>query len=182
MLFILNSTIFSPYALIDIEKFRKIYYDFFIKLEGDGKFLNFTTIKFKAQEGFTKNNIREEDFLNCSTPLPVFSERFVRSVSKELVNDLQFYPCTVVCDGNNYNFFIGKILRYELLINEELSDYRLLCDGTKIISRVKYNEKIKNEEIFIARDIKELYIFLVNENFKHLIESKGLNIKFKDVT
>jgi hypothetical protein len=183
MLYILRSKMeqISPYAIIDMEKFNRKYYEFFIEQKGDGKFLNYTTVKFKAQEGYTVDNIEMEDFINCTTPIPIFSEHFVNSVSKYLADDISFYPCIIICEGKIFTFYIGKILKNGSIVNEELSEYRQLRDGSNVIHRIKYNENLTNDEQYIARDQKKTYIYAVSEKFKRLAESKNLNIHFKEV-
>jgi hypothetical protein len=144
MLYRLEPILLSPYAIIDMEKFNKKYYEYFIQNTGDGKFLNYVTIEFKAQEDYNQNNIIKEDFLNCSTPIPVFSERFVNCLKNDLIAEMDFIKCSVKCDEKIFEYYIGNIKKSKKLVDKENSEYRELRDGSKVIHCIKYHKNINH--------------------------------------
>ena len=181
MLYKLEPVLLSQYAIIDMEKFSKKYYDYFIQNTGDGKFTNYVTIEFNAQEAYTQNNIIKEDFLECSTPIPIFSERFVNTLKNNLIEEMEFFKCNVKCENKMFDYFIGKIIKTKDLIDTNKSEYRELRDGSKIIKIIKFFENIEEDNFIIARDTNEKYVFLVNDRFRELIEKENFNIKLKKI-
>jgi hypothetical protein len=181
MLYELCPLLFSPYALIDMEKFNKKYYEYFVLNNGDGKFLNYTTINFKAQEGYNKNNIIEEDFLDCSTPMPIFSKHFINILENKFIGEMDFIKCNVKCEETIFEYYIGKIIKTKELVDKENTEYRELSDGSKAISIIKYNKKILEEDFIIARDATYKFVFLANEKFKEIVEENNIKIKLKNV-
>jgi hypothetical protein len=181
MLYRLEPILFSPYAIIDMERFNKKYYEYFIQNTGDGKFLNYITISFKAQEDYNQNNIIKEDFLSCSTPIPIFSERFVNCLKNDLIDEMDFIKCCVKCNEKIFEYYIGKIKKTKELVDKENSEYRELRDGSKVIHSMKYHKNIKEDDFIIARDTINIFVFLVNDRFKELIEKNNINIKLKKI-
>ena len=181
MLYKLKPVLFSQLAIIDMEKFNKKYYEYFVQNAGDGKFTNHVTIEFNAQEAYTQNNIIKEDFLECSTPIPIFSENFVNALKNNLIGEIEFFKCYVKCESKKFEYFIGKIIKTKDLIDTNKSEYRELEDGSKVIKKINFFENIEENNFLIARDTKEKYVFLVNDRFKELIEKEDLNIKLKKI-
>lgn len=175
MFFRLESSISSPYAIIDMEKFLKQYYDFFIKKEGNGKFLDYVTLSFKAQEGYSTDNIVKEDFLKCTIPIPIFSERFFNLAKEVMKGDLDFFRCNVICEQQTFPFYIGRILTQDFIVDESKSEYRKLRDGDNVLSRVVYHENDESN-FFIARDSKELFLYTVTTQFKEFVLQNNVNI------
>jgi hypothetical protein len=164
-----------------MEKYNQKYHDYFVSNIGDGKFLNYVTVPFIAQEGYTNNNIEQEDFLDCINNIPIFSEYFVNIMKNDFSEEMDFIKCNVKCSGKIYNYYIGKIIKTKKFIDEENSEYRNLSDGSKIINTIKYYQNINEGDFIIARDITYNFIFLVNDKFKELIDKNNLKIKLKEI-
>ena len=63
------------------------------------------------------------------------------------------------------------------VIDEELSVYRKLVDGQKIIRFPRYRKDIETP-FYIAEDIKYTSYYVVTELFKKMCESNNINIRF----
>ena len=157
------------------------YNDFLVLNKGDGKFLKYTKIKFKTQTAYNKNNITKEDYLeSINFRIPIFSQRFVDCLKNEMQEELDFIECNILCDGNIYNYYIGKILKTRKLVEKQTFDEIILNDGTKSkrLQSTFYNMDIDENDFLIARDGSIEYIYLVNENFKKLVKKNKLKIIF----
>jgi len=162
-------------------KLYEKYNDFIVKNKGDGKFLNYTRIKFKTQTAYNKKNIEKEDYLeSINFKIPIFSQRFVECFKNEMQEELDFIECDILCDGNIYNYYIGKILKTKKLVERQTFDEIILNDGTKSerLQNIIYNMNIDENDFLIARDESIDYIYLVNEKFKKLVKRNNLKIVF----
>ena len=93
-------------------------------------------------------------------------------------DDIIFYPCNVKCDGEIFDFFVGKILTYSNIVDEENSKYGELTDGSPILYNAVYMKDNKGN-ILITRDKVYQYLYAVSAIFKELVESYKLNIILK---
>jgi hypothetical protein len=62
-------------------------------------------------------------------------------------------------------------------LKEELSIYRKLVDGQKVMKFPRYRKDIETP-FYIAEDTNDTSYYVVTELFKELCESNRMNIKF----
>ena len=132
---------------------------------------------FFAGDGYTLDNIKKTDYIDCPSAL-LFSKRFVQKVGNILEKELQFFPCNLVCQNNNFEWYAAKIIRSIPIVDKEASIYRTLTDGTRMLKLAKYRKDMK-ESFFIAKDIEYVTDILVSELFKELCEKNDIHIKFE---
>ena len=171
------TTVNHPEAIVDFTGKLQRISAFLITGQGDGKFLEFSRLKAKAQAGYNPKNIVTTDFLNASTSVPIFSPRLVEKLGKELDTDADFYPCTITCQGQEFDFFAAKIKTRVDLIDKELSTYRTLTDGEKSLMKAAYKTHF-DRDFLLARDSGELFDFAVSEIFRDLAYKHALDISF----
>lgn len=178
MLYHLTSNVLKEDAILDLLSNANRFHAFFIAGDGDDKFLRFTPIRFQAQAGYTLSNLNEADYLEASIGVPIVSKAFVDILGAVVKNDIAFYPCEVDCEGVATIFYVGKILTYAHLVNADISDFRQLTDGRKVLRFPKYNVST-DKKFFIARDEKFPHLFAASEALASLIQEKELNIGCK---
>ena len=142
MLYYLMTPVLQEDAIIDLTSNSERFRAFFLEQEGSNKFLRFSKIQFKAQEGYTPDNINTVDYLEASIGVPVFSAAFANALSSVLEKDMELFPCEVDCMGTNYSFYVGRILTYSHLVDLETSEYRLLTDGRRVLRLPKYKREV----------------------------------------
>ncbi len=171
------TTVNHPLAIVDFKDGADRIFDYFILNKGDGKFLDFTKPVAIAQSGYNKKNITTTDFLKASIGVPVFSASFKEKMEAELKDDLEFVECTVNCQGESFTFYAGKINTHIDLVDKEKSAYRTLTDGSSRLMRAVYREEFA-QSFLIARDAEIKAKNVVSEDFKKLVEERGLKIGF----
>ena len=178
MLYSLTGSVLKGNAIIDLVSNANRFHAFFLAGDSNSEFIRFTPIRFKAQAGYTLSNLNETDYLEASIGVPIVSKAFVDSLGAAIKNDIAFYPCEVDCEGRTTTFYVGKILTYAQLVNVEISDFRQLTDGRKVLKFPRYNASA-DEGFFIARDKDYPHLFAASEALVSLIQEKELNISYK---
>lgn len=135
------------------------------------------SVKFVAGEAYTLENIEETDYIRSVYRALLFSKRFVERVGNALSEDVRFFPCKLICDGVDLDWYVAKIIRRISIIDKDASTYQTLSGGYKIIAHARYRKDIE-EPFFIARDIEHNTQFVVSELFMDLCKKNGLLIKF----
>ena len=154
-------------------------YSFFSFNHGDVEQMKNKKIDFLAGAGYTLENIEKTDYINCSPPL-LFSERFVEKIGNELSNEVEFFPCNLICKGISLNWYAARIMRKMAIIDKEASTYSILSEGEKVIRIAKYRNDI-DEKFYIARDDENIPYWVVSELFMELCKKNNLSIRFKEV-
>ena len=101
------------------------YWDFFIENKNVIPFQYVNPLLF-AGKGYTYNQIQKLDFLNCIVPIPVFSCRFVKKYKELLKSELQFFPCKIKIKDKTIDFFLGRILKSDNILDLKRSGSRTL--------------------------------------------------------
>lgn len=153
----------------------------FFRLDiGDEETIKRRSLVFVAGEAYTLENIDKTDYISSFAAL-LFSKRFVERVGNAMNEDMQFFPCKLICDGVSLDWYAAKITRRLPIIDKEASTYRTLVHGGKMIEFAKYRRDIE-EPFFIAKDenIEYSTYFVVSELFMDLCKENGLLIKFDE--
>lgn len=164
MLYSLTGTVLKENAIIDLVSNANRFYAFFLAGAGDDKFLQFSTIQFSAQEGYRPSMLSTADYLGASIGVPIVSKIFVDAVGETIQKDITFYPCEVNCAGTVFSFYVGRILTFAQLVNVEISDFRQLTDGRKVLRTPRYNVAAE-QYFFIARDQEFPHLFAASDAF-----------------
>ena len=154
-------------------------YSFFSFNQGDVEKMKKTKIDFEAGAGYTVKNIEKTDYINCSPPL-LFSERFVEKIGNQLSDEMEFFPCNLICQGISLNWYAARIIRKMSIIDKVTSTYSILSEGEKVIRIANYRKDIE-EHFYIARDEENIPYWVVSEYFMDLCKENGLLIRFKEV-
>ncbi|HEX8327639.1 MAG TPA: hypothetical protein VF629_08865 [Hymenobacter sp.] len=178
MLYSLTGNVSKETAIVDLVSNANRFHAFFLAGAGDDKFLQFTSIQFNAQEGYSPSVLSTADYLEASIGVPIVSKTFTDTLGDAMRNDIAFYPCEVNCAGTVFPFYVGKILTYAQLVNVEISDFRQLTDGRKVLRFPRYNT-VAEKDFFIARDQDYPHLFAASEALVSLIQVKGLSIGCK---
>ena len=118
------------------EGVRRRLFDYFVLNEGDGRFLNHTTVVAQAQDGLSADLVRSADFLEGVAGPPIFSAAFVAATRAELADELEFHRCVVRCQGAEFDgFFVAKVMTYLPLIDPERSRFVTLDSGTALLAQ-----------------------------------------------
>ncbi|MWP50398.1 MULTISPECIES: hypothetical protein [unclassified Gilliamella] len=184
MLYELRTSILNEFAIVDLssikEKYYEKYYNYFIEGFNDRRFLEHKKLVFTAQQGYNSNNIVKIDYLKCSSPVPIFSQRFVKTLHNKLSQDIEFIPCKVICNNIIYDFYVGRILNFIQLIDKEKSEYYELSEGEKIIDIPVYSSSV-NMDFYIARDSEEKNLYAITDKMKEMLTEYNFNIILKEV-
>lgn len=151
--------------------------NYFIWNTNDGKFLNFTKARGKAQEQVTESEILASDYLNSNISIPVFSKSARDVLQAAILDELEFHKIEILTSTKSVIYFLGKCRKYFQLLNKQESEYRTLTDGSLILSRPAYKIEI-TEDFFIARDCDESQIFVASQKFVDLCKTNNLKIEF----
>ena len=135
-------------------------------------------LDFVAGEGYTLENIKKTDFINC-TPQLLFSNRFVEKVGNLLSEEMQFFPCNLICKDVKLDWFAARIIRQLPIIDKEETTYWEV-DGKRMVRLVKYRNDIE-EQFYIARDEEHIPYWVVSELFMDLCKKNGLQLLFFEV-
>lgn len=175
-LYRISTVINHPDNMAGFYKDEKEIYEFFKLNSGEEESIKKRDLTFVAGKGYTLSNIADTDFISCPIAL-LFSEKFVTSLGAYLKDNLQFILCKLLCGNNSIRWYAARIKRRISVIDEELSVYRKLVDGQKIIKFPRYRKNVETP-FYIAEDIKYTSYYVVTELFKELCESNNINIKF----
>lgn len=152
---------------------------FFIK---SPSFTEVDNIVFKAysEDGMTSEVLEKTDLLRNGRfgGLPIVSERFKDKMSRYLSRLIDFYPCQVTINEDNYMYFLCQLKNILPIIDYENSTYRVLTDGSKILDDPIAIKSDVDERLLMVRDSKNPSIVVVSDLFKEVVEQEGLNIQF----
>jgi len=175
----LNVSSSSNHSYVEFINQERRIIDFFILDKGNDKFLNFTQIVFQAQKGLNLNSIKSFDYLEGFMDVHIFSENFKNTLEEILRNEIVFYPCKILCDGEKIDFYIAKFINYLDTINREKSEYSTYSDGVEKLETPVFKSEI--DFSYAVRDINEPTISLVSKKFVDLSEKHNFRIKFSRV-
>lgn len=105
------------------------YWDFFIENKNVIPF-QYVNPLLVAGKGYTYNQILKLDFLNCIIPIPIFSCKFVKKYNELLKEELQFFPCKIKIKDKTVDFFLGRIIKSDNILDLQRSGSRTLTDGS----------------------------------------------------
>jgi hypothetical protein len=151
--------------------------DFFV-LDSRSSQVFFPPIVGNVQDGISSAKFRELDYLPAFNGIPIFSKRFVDTLSKFLQGEIEFHECLLHCEGLQEKFFVGKLLKRSHLVDHEKS-------GTfDEINRFKSLaiRRVIDENFLIAREMEPLkaYVFVAQQGFVDLVNRFRLKIDFKE--
>lgn len=178
-LYKITTTISHPDFMAGFKKDADEIFSFFRLDIGDEEKIKRRRLEFVAGGGYKLENIAKTDYIDCPSAL-LFSKRFVEKAGDVLRNELQFFPCKLICQDIDFDWYATKITRSISMIDKEASIYRTLSDGEKMLKFVKYRKDIE-EQFFIAKDKESVTDWAVSELFMDLCKKNGLLIKFKEL-
>ena len=178
----ISSTLTHPdvYASIKDDALHDDIHSFFVMNRNRGDLeerIRKLDMEFIAGKGYTQGNIVKTDHIPTFSAL-LFSKRFVDSVGGALKDEMQFFPCRVLCRGASLDWFAARITNRFPIVDKELSTYRTLTDGTPILNNAIYRTGVE-EQFHIARDTDSISYVGVTDLFKDLCEQNGLSIGFE---
>ena len=135
-------------------------------------------MEFIAGKGYTLKNIKKTDYIFTFSAV-LFSEKFVNNIGETLKEEMQFFPCKVICNDTTLDWYAAKITHQFPIIDEEMSEY-YNSDGEKVLDFAKFRTNIE-DKFYIARDYKEITEFVVSDLFKNLCEENELKLDFKEL-
>ncbi|MHC6202138.1 hypothetical protein ACYULU_02975 [Breznakiellaceae bacterium SP9] len=157
---------------------------YFVKNIDNEKIKYLNKITAIPQSGISKKSLSELDYLDDATGkcVPIFSSRFVERMDEHLKNFVEYYPCTVILDGNDYLFYIAQIKNKYSTIDYDKSGKRKLTDGSDIIDEPIVIKPEIDEKLLIIRDTEYENQVIVSELFKKIVEENKLKIGFCETT
>ena len=114
--------------------------------------------------------------------IPLFSQRFMERTKQYLSGKIDFHPCQILLNDVTYVFYLGRIKCIKPIIDYEKSGYRILTDGSRILSEPKVIKDSIDEEMLIVRDAIYKSTFAVSELFKRMVEKEKLNVGFDNTS
>jgi hypothetical protein len=184
MWYFLQSILNKPNTFIEINGSHGSMTKYFLSNVDNEKFIDNVKFSAVAQSGFTKKTLLDMDYLHDIRMgnIPVFSERFVDSMNEYLHQMVDFYPCRVLLNGDDYQFYISRIKQVLSVIDKDASGYRTLTDGSKIIDEPIIIKQTIEQSLLIVRDADYKSIVIVSELFKDIATKKKLKMKFYDTS
>lgn len=179
-LYRLESTIDANGDLFDIRNPKGRISSFFIWDRGDDTSLRYAKPTAEAQELIRLRQVLEADYLRASIGVPLFSEKARAVLSEALPDEIRFYECTVSCDDRELPFFLGKVLRYLPLVDQDRSRFRTLSAGEKVLTQAVYRAGIEDHDFAIARDADFRERLVVSQRFVDLCHDAALNVGFAE--
>lgn len=132
---------------------------------------------FIAQEGYHLGNIDQTDFIKTVPNMLLFSENFVKKLSKNLENELDFFPAKLKIQDKELKYFLGKLKISTSLVDLEKSNFYEI-DGEKFIDYPPvFLREIKGFE-YCAKEKSDDLIWIFTEKFKNLVLENDLKIDF----
>ena len=180
-LFQIDSTLFHPDNMAMIKNDYSVHKELFLFFNmnrGEEETIKSIEMEFAAGKGYTLKSIAKTDYIDTASA-SLFSKRFVDSVGEVLKDEMQFFPCKVICKGEAFDWYAARITHTFPIVDKERSTYRDLTDGRLVLSDAKYRTDI-DEQFFIARDSEDISYFAVSDLFKILCDENGLMIGFKE--
>lgn len=176
-LYRINTTINHPDNMAGLKKNEEEIFSFFTLNKGDEEKIKRRKLDFFAGTGYTLNNIEKTDYIDCPSAL-LFSKRFVERIGNILKEEMQFFPCNLICQHTNFEWYAARIIRSIPIIDKEASTYRTLTNGDKMLKFARYRKDIE-QKFYIAKDKEYITDFVVSQLFKELCENNDLLIKFE---
>lgn len=155
-------------------------FDYFVRDAIDGEFLNYVELKGTAQEGMKEEDLEKCDFLSGIVGIPIFSERFVEKFSSLLNQECMFYPIEIKCKNRVKTFYLTKINCYQEWIDYDNSGFRILVDGSKMLTKPIVTKVFRNE-FYLTRDKITKSRWVASEKLKKFVEEHKLNVEFEIV-
>jgi len=178
-LYHMYSAINHPEAMVDFEKNANDIFAFFKMNMGDDEKIRKRKLNFIAQSGYKLDNIVKTDYLQCTSAL-LFSRQFYNKIGEYLKDEMQFFPCSVFCQGVEFEWYAVKILRQISAIDIEKSGCYKLSNNDVMLDSFKYKRNIV-ERFYIARDNHQITDFVVSELFVSLCNTNNISIEFEEV-
>jgi hypothetical protein len=175
----LESTVVADGDVVDLHNPNGRISSFFIWDRGDDKSLAYAKPRAEAQELIRLRDVLETDYLRASIGVPLFSYKARTVLAGALPGEIRFYDCTVRCDDSELPFFLGKVLRYLPLVDEERSRFRTLAAGQRVLSQAVYRTDA-GPDFAIARDAEFRERLVVSQRFVDLCHDEGLNVGFAE--
>lgn len=175
MVYALATPFLREDAVIDLVSNADRFHAFFLGTGNNDKFLKYSSIRFRAQAGYTAPDMLTADYLDASIGVPVFSQRFREALGELVAADVQLVPCEVLCGSEVFTFYVGRIITYLPFVDEAASSYRQLTDGRKILQRPHYKTDIATD-FYLARDVAFPHLFVASEKLAALITDRNLAI------
>lgn len=144
---------------------------------GDGRFLTFMMPRARAHPGAWTQEIGELDYLEATSPIPLFSPRFRAALGPELVDDIAFTECVVRAGDREYRFFAGRVLRSFDLVDPNASTSRTLTEESRSLMALAFRDPSRTD-FHLARDRAEPFALIATDALRSLCESRGLNVDF----
>jgi hypothetical protein len=176
MLYNLESPLFATGDLVHLHDTKSRLAEFFIWNEGNAKFLQFVKPRAVAQERLTLSTLLTADYLRADIGIPIFSPLARTALEKHARGQIEFFECVVVCDGEDCQFFLGKVINYLPLVDRKLSEFRTLALGERILSKAVFRQDVEHG-FLIARDAEFCERLVVTDRFASLCRSENLNIR-----
>jgi hypothetical protein len=169
-------------TLIEINGSYDRITSYFLSNVNDGRFSKNLKLTAIAQEGLTNKMLSELDYLEDIKMgnIPVFSEKFKNTMNEYLTDKVDFYPCEVYLKNTYYQFYAVKIGNVVPIIDYKKSGYRILTDGSKILSEPRIIKEEVDENLLIVRDSEYTSVVVVSDLFKQIVEKEKLKIRFYD--
>ena len=116
------------------------------------------------QEGISAERIAKLDYLESFGSIPIFSGRFVTAMRGVLSREVEFFECTIMCEGQSFQFFAAKLLKRLQLIEYEKSG----VSEEKISSLPDIVLRTFEDSFLIAREKNPLraYVLIVTDEFR----------------
>jgi hypothetical protein len=134
----------------------------------------------QAQEGITSDILKRQDYLPGFVGLPFFSPRYVAALSESLKHEVEFHPCTIICEGKEHPYFLARLLKRLPLLNYEASN----LNGPTIAFQGNFLRPNLTESFYLAREEHPLkcHVIIASEKFKTLTTQHKLSIGFTPIT
>ena len=171
------STLFHPYcyAIIKDSAYDDEISKFFGMNLGNKEEIEEISMEFVANKGYTLDNIAKTDYIFSFSAL-LFSKKFVDTIGDFLKNEMQFFPCKVICQGIALDWYAAQIIRLLPVVDKKASIYRKIC-RERCLDLAKYRTDII-DPFYIARDDSEISRFVVSDEFRKLCNNNGIMIDF----
>lgn len=153
------------------------YWDFFIENKNVIPF-QYVNPLLVAGKGYTYNQILKLDFLNCIIPITIFSCKFVKKYNELLKEELQFFPCKIKIKDKTVDFFLGRIIKSDNILDLQRSGSRTLTDGSSLPD-TPFFYQTRCDNFYILRDCSFKSHYIVSKYFANLC--KEFNIEVKSV-
>jgi hypothetical protein len=170
--------------LIEIQGSFETIHKYFIENIDNKKIKYLNKITAIPQSGISQKLLLELDYLSDATGkcVPVFSNRFVEKMDKYLKDFVEYFPCTIIKNDNEYLFYIAQIKNKYSAIDYNKSGKRALTDGSFIIQAPYVIKPEIDEKLLILRDTEFKNHFIVSDLFKSIVEENKLKIGFYETT